>query len=64
MPMERAAHIILLTFIVLEIVQGYRAIKALTEHQVEKFHMRQFDDMMEMEEISHHHVEDVRFRPS
>ena len=63
MPMERAANIILVIFIVLEVVQGYRAVKALTEHQVKKFHLKQFDDLIEMEEIPHQNIQDVTFRP-
>eukprot|EP00794_Sanderia_malayensis_P014265 gene14265-15752_t len=62
MPMERAANIILVLFIVFEIIQGYRAVKALTEHQVEKFHLKQFDDLIEMETLSNENVENVTFR--
>ena len=63
MPMERAANIILVSFILLEVVQGYRAVKALTEHQVKKFHLKQFDDLIEMDDIPHDNIQDVTFRP-
>ena len=63
MPMERAANIILLCFIVLEVVQGYRAVKALTEHQVKKFHLKRFDDLIEMEDIGRHGVDEVTYHP-
>ncbi len=64
MPIERAANIIHLIFIIIEVVQGYIAVKALTQHQVEKFHLKQFDDLIAMEAISRQSVEDVTFRPS
>jgi len=63
MPMERAANMILVSFILLEVVQGYRAVKGLTEHQVKKFHLKQFDDLIEMEDVLHQNVQDVTFRP-
>ena len=61
MPMERAATIILFCFIIFELIQGYRAVKALTEHQVKKFHLKQFDDLIEMEDISRQNVADVGY---
>lgn len=63
MPMERGANIILFCFILLEVAQGYRAVKALSEHQVKKFHLKQFDDLLEMEDMSHQNIQDVTFRP-
>ena len=49
-PTERAINIIMATFVVFETLQGYRAIKFMTENQVAKFHLNQFDELYELEE--------------
>ena len=64
MPIERAANMVHVAFIIIEVIQGYRAVKALTQHQVEKFHLKRFDDLIEMEALKRQTVENVTFRPS
>jgi len=49
LPLERAVHIVMLLFIAFEIVQGYVAIKRMTDAQVEKFHLQRFKEDLEME---------------
>ena len=64
MPLERAVNIVMTLFVVFETVQGYRVIKMMTEHQVSKFHVQQFDELVEMQETGTRDmgVEEVRFR--
>ena len=62
MPMERAVNIIMALFVLFETVQGYRVIKTMIDHQVSKFHVQQFDDLIELQEMPGG-VEDVGFRP-
>ena len=42
--MERAVHMVMLVFLLVEVVQGYRAIKVMTDAQVQKFQMKHFND--------------------
>jgi len=57
LPLERAVHIIMLLFLSVEVFQGYRTIKRMTDAQVEKFKLSQFDDQaIEMEEITDRNV--------
>ncbi|XP_057294301.1 transmembrane protein 17B-like isoform X2 [Hydractinia symbiolongicarpus] len=52
LPMERAVNIIMLLFMLFEVVQGYRAIKRMTDAQVEKFHLTHFNtNNIEMDDI-------------
>ena len=48
---ERAVHIIMLVFLLVEVFQGYRTIKRMTDSQVQKFQLRQFNEPIEMELI-------------
>lgn len=53
LPFERAIHIVMLVFLLFEVVQGYRAIKKMTDAQVEKFQLRHFNDNnIEMVELN------------
>ena len=52
LPLERAVHIIMLAFILFEIVQGYRAIKRMTDAQVEKFHLQRFSEDLVMDDVN------------
>ncbi|XP_020601735.1 transmembrane protein 17-like isoform X2 [Orbicella faveolata] len=63
MPMERAVNIIMALFVLFETVQGYRVIKSMIEQQISKFHVQQFDDLTELQEMQEHGVEEVGFRP-
>lgn len=63
MPMERAVNIIMAVFVLFETVQGYRVIKAMIGQQVSKFHVQQFDDLIELQEMQEDGVEEVGFRP-
>ena len=63
MPMERAVNIIMALFVLFETVQGYRVIKAMIEQQISKFHVQQFDDLIELQEMQGDGVEEVGFRP-
>lgn len=49
-PIERAVHIIFLSFLAFDVVGGYFALKRMTHHQVMKFHLQQFDDIELMED--------------
>lgn len=62
MPMERAVNIIMAVFVLFETVQGYRVIKTMIDHQVSKFHVQQFDELIELQEMPDG-VEEVGFRP-
>lgn len=63
MPMERAVNIIMVVFVLFETVQGYRVIKSMIEQQISKFHVQQFDDLTELQEMQEDGVEEVGFRP-
>ena len=63
MPMERAVNIIMALFVLFETVQGYRVIKGMIEQQISKFHVQQFDDFTELQEMQEDGVEEVGFRP-
>lgn len=63
MPMERAVNIIMALFVLFETVQGYRVIKSMIEQQISKFHVQQFDDLTELQEMQEDGVEEVGFRP-
>lgn len=63
MPMERAVNIIMALFVVFETVQGYRVIKSMIEQQISKFHVQQFDDLTDLQEMQEDGVEEVGFRP-
>lgn len=63
MPMERAVNIIMAVFVLFETVQGYRVIKSMIEQQISKFHVQQFDDLTELQEMQEDGVEEVGFRP-
>ncbi|XP_071946430.1 transmembrane protein 17B-like isoform X2 [Antedon mediterranea] len=57
-PIERAIHIVLLLFLFSEVLIGYHALKVMSNHQVMKFHLQQFDDVVEMQNGYHHLEED------
>ena len=42
----------MLAFILFEIVQGYRAIKRMTDAQVEKFHLQRFSEDLVMDDVN------------
>lgn len=63
MPMERAVNIIMAVFVLFETIQGYRVIHAMIGQQVSKFHVQQFDDLVELREMREDSVEDIGFRP-
>ena len=44
---------------VFEVVQGYRAVKRMTDAQVEKFHLRHLRDEINMEELSGQVIENI-----
>ena len=52
-PLERAMHILLTIFVVLEVVIGYFAIRAMVNYQVTKFHLQQFTDMERIQDPGH-----------
>ncbi|EDO39291.1 predicted protein, partial [Nematostella vectensis] len=62
MPTERAMNILMTIFVLVEIIQGYRVIKALADHQVSKFHLHQFDEVSEMQDIQERGPEEIGFR--
>ncbi|XP_022109494.1 transmembrane protein 17B-like [Acanthaster planci] len=49
-PVERAVHLVQLTFIVLELVFGFLALRVMTQHQIMKFHLQDFDTIFDLEE--------------
>ena len=51
-PLERAATIIMSTFIVFEDVVGYFAIRAMVTSQVNKFHLQQFTNLEQIDEAT------------
>lgn len=63
MPMERAVNIIMAVFVLFETIQGYRVIKTMIGQQISKFHVQQFDDLVELQEMQENGVEEVGFRP-
>ena len=50
LPLERAVHIVLSLFVLLESIIGYFAVRAIVNYQVTKFHMRQFTDLQQIPE--------------
>lgn len=62
MPTERAMNILMTLFVVFETIQGYRAIKTLTGHQVSKFHLHQFDELTDMQDTQERGPEEIGFR--
>lgn len=62
MPTERAMNILMVLFVVFETIQGYRAIKRMTEYQVNKFHLHQFDEMSEMQDAQERGPEEIGYR--
>ncbi|CAH3191758.1 unnamed protein product [Porites evermanni] len=63
MPMERAVNIIMTLFVLFETIQGYRVLRIMIGHQISKFHVQQFDDLTELQELQEQDVEEVGFRP-
>ena len=63
MPMERAVNIIMTLFVLFETIQGYRVLRIMIGHQISKFHVQQFDDLTELQELLEQDVEEVGFRP-
>ncbi|XP_054767625.2 transmembrane protein 17-like [Lytechinus pictus] len=49
-PIERAVHVIFILFLAFDIIAGFFALKRMTQHQVMKFHLQQFDDIELMED--------------
>lgn len=63
MPMERAVNIIMTLFVLFETIQGYRVLRIMIGNQISKFHVQQFDDLTELQELQEQDVEEVGFRP-
>lgn len=64
LPLERAVHIVLAIFVMFEVIQGYRVINMLTQNQISKFHLRQLEDFVELQDIPAENEEtNVMFRP-
>ena len=57
--MERAVNIVMLVFLVFEVVQGYRAVKRMTDAQVEKFHLRHLHNDMMVEDMAGQVIENI-----
>ena len=64
LPLERAVNIFLSFFVLFEVVQGYRVINILTQNQVSKFHLRQLEDFVELQDIPETEETGVTFRPT
>lgn len=47
LPMERAANVLMVTIIVVELVAGFIALRKITRHQAKKFHLHQLSANME-----------------
>ena len=45
LPLERAVHIVMTCFIVVEVILGFFAIRAMVTSQMVKFHLQQFTDL-------------------
>ncbi|KAK0054138.1 transmembrane protein 17B [Biomphalaria pfeifferi] len=45
LPFERALHIIMTIMVILEVIIGYFAIRAMVNYQVTKYHLQQFTDL-------------------
>lgn len=63
MPMERAVNIVMAVFVLFEAIQGYRVIKTMIEQQASKFHVQQFDNLIEMQEMQEESMEEIGFMP-
>lgn len=61
--MERAVNIIMAVFVLFEAIQGYRVIKKMIEQQASKFHVQQFDNLIEMQEMQEESMEEIGFMP-
>ena len=59
LPMERAINIVMLAFLLFEVIQGYRAVKRMTDVQVKKFHLRHLNGDIEMEELAGQVIENI-----
>ena len=42
LPMERAANILMVLIILIQLVTGFIALRRITRHQAKKFHLHQF----------------------
>ena len=42
LPMERAANILMVLIIIVQLVTGFIALRRITKHQAKKFHLHQF----------------------
>ncbi|XP_074641914.1 transmembrane protein 17B-like [Tubulanus polymorphus] len=49
LPLERAANIVLLAFLVVQMISGYFAIRSMVHLQVTKFHLKQFHDLEDLD---------------
>lgn len=56
-------NILMVLFVVFETIQGYRAIKRMTDYQVNKFHLHQFDEMSDIHDAQERgHPEEIGYR--
>lgn len=42
LPLERAANILMVSLVIVELLAGFRALRKITRHQARKFHLHQF----------------------
>ena len=49
-PLERSVTIILTAFVVIEVIAGYFAIRAMVNNQVNKFHLQQFTNLEQIDD--------------
>jgi len=50
LPLERALHLIMGLFVLVEVVVGYLAIRSMVTYQVTKYHLQQFADLDQMDD--------------
>ena len=51
MALERAVNIVMTCFVVFEVIVGYFAIRYLVNYQVTKFHLQQFEDLDQIDNL-------------
>jgi len=51
-PLERAVTVVMTAFVLFEDVVGYFALRAMINSQVNKFHLQQFTNLEQVEELA------------
>ncbi|KAJ7993693.1 hypothetical protein DPEC_G00257320 [Dallia pectoralis] len=64
LPLERAVHSIYLVFILLELLAGFFALRAMTRKLSLQFHLRQFGEAENRQHHNHHHLQPVGLTPA